>query len=140
MIHFQKIKGKFQPVYSSDHDKWNKVQEGIIYAMRYRSDRNYNHHKKLFAIAETIIENEPELSVWSNKKSHSLIKSTELELGYVNEIIHFDGKVTLEPESISFENWGQEKFQEFYDKAINLWAEKFGYTVEELENNYEGNL
>lgn len=136
MIHFIKSQGKFQPIYKSDLEKWEKIKEGVEYTMRYRSNRNSRHHAKLFAIARTIIANESTESIWNNKSEYTLIKSTELELGYVNQIVHFDGEITLEPESISFENWSQERFEEFYDKAIKLWSEKFGYDIEDLENNY----
>ena len=140
MIHFQKIKNKFQPVYKSDHDKWSKLHEGIIYTMRYKSDRNVRHHKKLFGIAKTIIENQSERSIWDNKEPYALIKATEIELGYVNEIVKFDGEIVFEPESINFEMWGQEKFEEFYDKAINLWCEKFDFDRNVLEMFSEDNL
>ena len=140
MIHFVKQSNKFQPLSPTDIDKWNKIKEGKVYVMRYRSDRNYEHHKKLFAIAKTIIENLSEDNLWHNKTDYSLIKSTEMELGYVKEIQHFNGEITLEPESINFENWGQEKFEQFYNDAIGYWANHFGYTVEELENNYWGNI
>jgi hypothetical protein len=135
MIHFVKSQGKFQPLSPSDLDKWNKIKESKVYCMRYRSDRNYEHHKKLFAIAQTIIANEPQESLWHEKEPIAFIKSTELILGFVKQIINFNGEITLEPESISFEEWGQERFEEFYNKAIDFWCEKFGYDRNILENN-----
>lgn len=136
MIHFMKIQGKFKPLSNSDNDRWNKIKENQIYCMRAKRDRNYMHHKKLFAIARLIIDTLPDGHVWENKQPYQLIKASEIPLGFVEEIIHLDGEVTLVPESINFEMWSQDKFEEFYNKVIKFWAEKFGYSVEDLENNH----
>lgn len=133
MIHFVKQDGQFIPLTKEDQATWNKIKEGKVYAMRYKGDRNVLHHRKLFAIAKMIIDNEPEGSMWENKTPYTLIKSTELQLGYVNQNITFDGEIIMEPESINFELWGQEKFEEFYDKALNFWAEHFGHDRNVLE-------
>ena len=133
MIHFTKQDGQFKPISKSDLETWEKLKEGKVYAMRYKSDRNYKHHCKLFAIARMIIDNESEESIWNNKTEYSLIKATEIELGYVNEIVRFNGEIDLEPESINFETWGQEKFEKFYTDAINYWSKHFGYDVEAMD-------
>ena len=138
MIHFVKTENQFRPIYKSDLDKWNKIKENQVYCMRAKRDRNYNHHKKLFAIAKLIIDNIAEGDVWENKQPYQLIKASEISLGFVEEIVHLDGEVTLIPESIDFEHWSQDKFEEFYNKVIPFWAEKFGYSIDDLENNYDG--
>lgn len=137
MIHFIKQDGKFKPVYKTDIDTWNKIPENKIYAMRYKRDRNAKHHRKLFAIANLIIQNSPEDSMWNNKTAYLLIKSTEMELGYVEEVLHMNGEITFEPQSINFESWGQDEFERFYEDAITYWCSHFGYERDVLENNYE---
>ncbi|MCK9282433.1 MAG: hypothetical protein M0P71_17600 [Melioribacteraceae bacterium] len=133
MIHFIKQHGQLKPVYKADLERWEKVKENIVYCMRAERDRNHKHHSKLFAIAQGIIDNLPDDNPWSNKESYQLIKASEIPLGYVEEIISLDGEVSLIPESISFEKWSQEKFEGFYNKVIQYWAEKFGDWVIEIE-------
>lgn len=134
MIHFQKKNNEFIPVSKSDIDRWNKVKENVTYCMRFKSDRNYLHHKKLFAIAKTIIENQPEDSLWENKQPYALIKSSELMLGYTNQIMDMNGKITIEPIGINFEEMSQELFERLYDDVINYWCSHFGYDRDTLEN------
>lgn len=135
MIHFCKQSGQFKPISKSDIDAWNKIKEGKVYCMRYRSDRNAAHHRKLYAIAEIIIANSTEGSVWENKTPYQLIKATEIPLGYVDEVITMSGEITFIPQSTDFEHWPQEIFEEFYDKAVDYWCSHFGYDREVLESN-----
>jgi hypothetical protein len=137
MIHFWKIDGQLKPAYASDVDAWSKIKEGKMYCMRYKSDRNYLHHKKLFAIAKLIIDNLPEGHVWEGKPPYILIKSTELELGYFEPVLRMNGKIEMQPESIDFEHWGQEKFEQFYEDTLNYWCTHFGFIREDLENNLD---
>ena len=137
MIHFVKQKDVFKPLSGIDIERWNKIKENVPYCMRAKRDRNYEHHKKLFAIAKNIIDNEPDGSPWENKQPYILIKSTEFELGYVTPIMRMNGKIDMEPESIDFEHWDQEKFEKFYDESLNYWSKHFGYDRKELENNSE---
>lgn len=137
MIHFTKLDGQFKPYYKSDLTTWEKLREGIIYTMRYKQDRNARHHRKLFAIAQLIIDNVPEGNPWEDKTPYQLIKATEIPLGYVDETITLSGEIIMMPQSISFEEWPQEIFEEFYNKAVNYWAGHFNYTIEDLENNFD---
>jgi len=133
MIHFKKIANQFHPVGESDLEKWEKLKQNVVYCMRAKQDRNAKHHRKLFAIAKSITGNLREDHPWSDKEPYQLIKASEIPLGFVNEIIDLDGEVHLIPESIDFENWGQEKFETFYNKVIPYWIEKFGEWVAEIE-------
>jgi hypothetical protein len=134
MIHFQKKNNEFVPVSKSDIDIWNKVKENVTYCMRFKSDRNYLHHKKLFAIAKTIIDNQPDGSLWENKQPYALIKSSELMLGYTNQIMDMNGKITIEPIGINFEEMSQELFEKLYEDVINYWCSHFGSDRDTLEN------
>lgn len=135
-IAIKKSNNSFVPVYNSDLTATQKIKDNVIYWVEIKKARNIKHHKKLFAIAKLIIANLPETNIWHNKTAHSLIKATEIELGYVKQKIKLSGEPYFEPESINFESWDEDKFSEFYDKAILLWAEKFEYELEDLENNF----
>jgi hypothetical protein len=133
MINFMKINGEFKPMYKADLERWEKIKENVSYCMRAERDRNAAHHSKLFSIAKEIIETLPEDDPWENKTPYQLIKASEIPLGYTEIVVSLDGTACLVPESISFENWKQEKFEEFYDKVIKYWAEKFGDWVYRIE-------
>ena len=140
MIFFIKTENQFRPVHKSDLDKWNKVKDNVVYCMRAKRDRNFRFHSKLFAIAKMIIDNIPEENPWSNKLPYQLIKASMIPLGFVEEIVSLDGEVSFIPESINFEDCGEDHFQEIYTAMIKYWADHFGYTVEELESNHDDYL
>ncbi|MBN2402015.1 MAG: hypothetical protein JXN64_06425 [Spirochaetes bacterium] len=136
-LHIVKTNSGIRPVYKSDHQNYDKLASGEIYICEIKNDRNYKHHKKLFAIAKMIIANLPDENIWANKEPYALIKASEIELGYVEQEFKLNGECIIKAESINFENWSQDKFEGFYDKALPLWADKFGYTVNQLESNHD---
>lgn len=135
-LHCKKINNSLMPVYKSDVEYFSKLKDNAVYAISVTLDRNYLHHKKLFAICKMIISNLPIENIWSNKEAYQLIKAVEEQLGYVIPQMNMKGEVKLEPESINFENWDQIKFSEFYQKAIPFLADYFGYTIDQLDDNY----
>jgi len=137
MIHFVKQSGQFKPMYLADLERWEKVKENTPYIMRAERDRNHRFHSLVFAVSKVVIENLPEDHIWSNKTPYALIKSIEIALGYVEQILTMEGEIILVPESISFEKWGQEKMEEFYNKFLLYISDKFGYNPEELLLNAE---
>lgn len=126
---------QLHPYYKSDIESWGKLKNNVVYLAEFKKPRNPEHHKKIFALANCVITNMSENSIWHNKEPYTLIKAIELELGYVEEKIKLGGEIYLEPESINFENWDQLKFQEFYNRAIPIMAEMIGCTIEDLETN-----
>lgn len=132
-IFFIKREGQFTPIYNSDSESYNKLKNNVQYCAEIKQPRNPEHHKKLFALSKCVIANLPESSIWQGKEPYALIKAIELQLGYVETMIKLTGEVLLIPESISFESWDQNKFAEFYIKAVPIMASMIGVSVEELE-------
>jgi hypothetical protein len=125
--------GRFTPLYNSDKEAYDKLKNNVQYMAKIKQPRNIKHHKLAFALAKCVIVNLPEDSIWSGKEPYALIKAIELQLGYVEPMVKLSGEVLLIPESISFESWGQDKFAEFYSKAVPILAAMINVTVEELE-------
>ena len=126
---------QLKPYYQSDMESFNNLKSNVVYMAEFKRPRNPEHHKKIFALAKCVTTNLPESAIWSGKEPYALIKAIELQLGYVETMIKLSGEVLLIPESISFESWDQEKFAEFYSKAVPILAKMIGVTSEELENN-----
>jgi len=126
---------QLKPYYQSDMEEFGKLKNNVVYMTEFKQPRNIKHHKLAFALAKCVIANLPETSAWQGKEPYALIKAIELQLGYVETIIKLSGEVLLIPESISFENWDQERFAEFYNKAILILANMINVTADELENN-----
>lgn len=132
-IFFIKRDGHFQPLYNSDQEAYNKLKNNVQYMAEIKQPRNPDHHRKIFALSKCVISNLPESSVWQGKEPYALIKAIELQTGYVETMVKLSGEVLLIPESISFESWDQEKFAEFYKKAVPILAGMIGVTIDELE-------
>ena len=124
-----------KPYYQSDENAFKELKKNQVYFVEIKKPRSIEHHKKIFALANCVIANLPETSIWHNKDAYTLIKAVELELGYVDQKIKLNGEVSHEPKSISFESLDQIEFQKLYDKAIVILAKMIDVTTEELESN-----
>jgi hypothetical protein len=134
-MNFIKRDNGFFPYYKLDVEQFQKLKNQQIYSCTVRQDNNPEFHAKIFAIATVVAENLPEDSPIYGADAYQFIKATEIELGFVKWITKLNGEKYPEPESISFENWDQLKREEFYSKALPLWARIIKVTIEELETN-----
>lgn len=112
-------KRQLQPEYRSDVDEVNKLRDDVVYKWDVKQERNYEFHKKLFALLNLAHKNlnDEYLKLWANFEHFRAIVT--MKAGYYEAIETEKGTIYL-PLSISFGNMDETQFQEFYDKICNI--------------------
>lgn len=134
--------GHFVPTWDSDKEKANKIRVGETRTYESKKSRNIKHHRKLFALFRLVLHYLPEdkrkkafEAGFRFKTEHDVLFYVKIKLGYIrNRAVTKQGNIIYEPDSISFENMGQDKFDEFYSKAVDTCIELLDATKELIEN------
>ena len=127
------------PMYDSDLDERKKLKLGSRVLCEIKRPRNYEFHKKFFALLRLTVDNLPESlhSVYHIYDTQDMLRSLKLDLGMA-EIINVGGREVYCPtDSISFAAMDETDFQVFYNQCENLILNKYlrGTRREELIEN-----
>lgn len=118
----------FHVVYASDREKVSKLSVAAMHKCTITQARNYEHHKKLFAILSVAVENGNDFINVDQVLHYVKLKSGHFDL------MEVAGDIYKIPKSIAFENMDQIDFNEFYNKTVGIIADYLGITPAELEN------
>ena len=126
------------PKYDSDLDEKHRLQIGSDVLCEITRPRNYEFHKKFFALIRLTFDNLPErlhhmLNVWSEE---DLLVCIKLDLGLASTIYH-GGREFIKPGSISFAAMDNEEFERFYNRALDLILSKYLRGVSHEQLNQE---
>lgn len=110
-------------------DEYKKINNGEVIIKVSEKPRNYEHHKKLFAIMQFCVDN----SDFTGSVDDFLV-AVKYEIGFVEHKKRIDGDDIILPKSINFEKAGQETFQQFYEKALNCMSNYMKMSVNDIEN------
>jgi len=107
-----------------------KIKLDTVVSCEIKRKRNYEHHKKFFALLNLVLENTEKYDTIDQ-----LLVEVKLRLGYVSTLI-VDGNICYTPKSISFAKMKQDTFNKFYSKTIDIVLKYFliGANKQELEN------
>jgi hypothetical protein len=114
------------PMYDSDLDEKKRLKIGETVLCKITKPRNYEFHKKFFALVRLTFDNLPEWivrdhNVYSLEDMLTLIK---LDLGFASLVQH--GEYTLVKEkSISFAKMDNTEFEKFYNRAVDIVLYKY---------------
>jgi len=119
----------------TDQESWKalKPKVGKTVATETKRARSPQHHRKFWAIMNTVFENQqtkfPDVD--------SMVDAIKIEIGHADIQLRLSGESVLIPRSISFHDLDQDKFNVFYKKAIECVCEFIipGATPEEV-NEY----
>jgi hypothetical protein len=114
------------PMYDSDSDEKHRLRVGDTVLCRITRPRNYEFHKKFFALVRLTYLNLPEhlheeLNVWSEE---DMLACMKLDLGYATTIF-YEGREIVKLGSISFAKMDDTEFQRFYDRCLFLVQYKY---------------
>ena len=87
---------------------------GDVVKTKMTKPRNYEHHKKAFALFTAVYENHP-----TYESVEQVLGEIKFRLGYLDRWV-IDGKSVFKLKSISFSAMGQAKFNKFYSRAIDI--------------------
>jgi hypothetical protein len=115
------------PLYPSDFDEKRKLKLGQDYKANITNPRNYEFHKKFFALMNIGHEN---TSLEMPFKTYR--KYVTQKAGYFKTYATHKG-VMIEADSISFASMTQDEFEELYSRVIDVIIKDIGSTTEEVE-------
>lgn len=123
------------PMYDSDYDEKQRLREGSVVKCSITLPRNYEFHKKFFALVRLTFQNLPErLHLMLNIHSEDdMLACLKLDLGYAN-IVYHGSRAVVVTKSISFASMDQHEFETFYDRCIDTILNKYlpGTTRQEI--------
>lgn len=129
------------PLYDSDFDMKKRLRVGSTVKCKVSNPRNYEHHKKFFALVRLTFDNLP-----SNLAEHCRVHNEEdmlrlfkRDLGYYTSTLNERGEREIEYQSISFSAMEQHEFERFYNQCIDLVLHKYlkGIDKEDLITEIE---
>jgi len=115
------------PLYPSDFDEKRKLKLGQDYKANITNPRNYEFHKKFFALMNIGHENTSLEMPFDTYRRYIIQKA-----GYFKSYATPKG-VYFEADSISFASMSQDKFEELYSRVIDVIIKDIGSTTEEVE-------
>lgn len=123
------------PMYDSDFDEKKKLKIGELYKCKIVKMRNYEHHKKYFALLNCAWEYQNEATCKHFKNTFELFRKTvEIAAGYCDLIYSIERKEWIEtPKSISFDKMDQLEFNELYNAVKDVLFTIFLKNISEEE-------
>lgn len=113
-IYLRKVNGAFVPDGEADQERCKRFKLGEVVRAKVSKPRNYEHHKKLFALLRFIAENSDIYN--TERKALTVLK---ILTGHVEFIADpRTGELVAQPDSISFEAMDQIEFSEWYENAV----------------------
>lgn len=106
------------PCYDSDMEAKKKLALGAFYWCDIKLARNYEFHKKFFALIKLAFDNLPEMLDERYPNLEALREDLLIRCGYTRRVLSRQGYVDV-AESIAFDKLGQTEFEEIYKKVWN---------------------
>tara|TARA_R110000782_G_scaffold263022_1_gene355478 strand:+ start:674 stop:1087 length:414 start_codon:yes stop_codon:yes gene_type:complete len=128
----KKLNNTFAIAYNTDYELAKKLKVGVEYQCEIKRPRNYNFHKKYFALLTMLFDNQERYS----NKDH-LRKDLTIEAGFYTVRKNLKGVEVYEANSISFASMKQESFDDLYSKTLDVIVKYFNFDKEEIINNVE---
>lgn len=107
--------GVLIPADSECIENMQKVKNGDTIMIEYKPKRNYQFHKRAFALLNLILQNQDHYKTVEN-----ILEVVKFRAGYFETIITHTGKKHYKTKSISFSEMDNLEFEEFYSKIIDV--------------------
>lgn len=121
------------PYTDEDVIELRRVGIGDILQAKALDQRNVQHHRKFFALIRVVYDNMPEQFdshfPTQDDLRHELIKRA----GFYKEYIDLKGKKQYRAESISFDSMGQKRFDDLYNRVLDVVVQWFLFDRDVLE-------
>ena len=121
------------PYTDEDAIELRQVGIGDILQAKALDQRNVQHHRKFFALIRVVYDNMPEQFdshfPTQDDLRHELIKRA----GFYKEYIDLKGNKQYRAESISFDSMGQKRFDDLYNRVLDVVVQWFLFDRDVLE-------
>ena len=129
------------PLYDSDYDLKKRLRVGSVVKCKVSNPRNYEHHKKFFALVRLTFDNLPSnlAEYFKVHNEEEMLRRFKRDLGYFKTSLNERGEKEIEYQSISFSAMEQHEFERFYNQCIDLVLYKYikGIDKEDLITEIE---
>lgn len=129
------------PLYDSDLDLKKRLKVGSVVKCKVSNPRNYEHHKKFFALVRLTFDNLPSnlAEYFKVHNEEDMLRRFKRDLGYFKTSLNERGEKEIEYQSISFSAMEQHEFERFYNQCIDLVLYKYlkGIDKEDLITEIE---
>ena len=115
------------PLYSSDLDEKRKLKIGETYQVDVKRPRNYQFHKKFFALLNIGWENTVVEMPFDTYR-----RWVTMRAGFY-KVYHTPKGELYEPESIAFSYMDDDTFSEVYDRVLNIILKDTGADKPDVE-------
>lgn len=109
------------PMYGSDMDEKRRLKVGETVLCEVTKPRNYEFHKKFFALVRLTFENLSERlsQMLSIRSEEDMLDCMKIGLGLYSSAWH-GGRQVVKPGSISFAKMDETDFEKFYNRAVDM--------------------
>lgn len=124
------------PKYESDREEYRKVKKGSEVVVSVGKERNYEFHKKFFALLSLTFDNLPE-RLHDELNIHSvddLLVRLKIDLGLYS-MARYGNQSIVVPGSISFSKMDEYEFEKFYRRCTHYILDNYlkGVNDKQLE-------
>lgn len=126
----KKSDNSFLIAFDSDYEKIQKWKVGDILKCVVTKPRNYEHHKKYFAMMNMVFDNQDHYTDFNHFRNDITIKA-----GFFDTHVDLDGVVQETAKSINFASMDQFEFQELYERTKDVICLYFNFTPESIKEN-----
>jgi len=131
-IHLVRTLSGFNPATNSDFELSKKIKLNEIYSYEFKRPRNYNFHKKFFALVKMVYENQEQYTNIEHLRKDLIIESGNYDLRY--DLL---GVEIREAKSISFAKMDEIQFNYLYNSVIDVIVKYFNFDKQEIIENIE---
>ena len=139
-IFCHRINNALYPAHDSDLEALKKIKAGETVRLNMKRVRNYQFHKKYFALLNYAFDvwDPPDVDVpvylrdaIPEKNFDRFRRDIIILAGFYETTVRLNGDVRVEAKSISFANMSEDEFEQLYDKTIDV-------IVKHCLRNYSG--
>lgn len=118
-----------KPSFDVDMEVYIKIPVGETWEIEYKKVRNYEFHKKFFALIKLAFDNQE-----AYKLINSMREDLIIHAGYSYEDTNFiTGEVKTKAKSIAFQNMDEIEFSKLYESVKNVISQWLGLENENID-------
>lgn len=108
-------------MYDSDYDEKQRLKVGDTVLCSIKRPRNYEFHKKFFALLRLTVTNLPHLIQQQMKifTEEDMLDCLKVDLGLYTTVLH-GGKQIIKTGSISFAKMDESEFERFFQRSVDV--------------------
>ena len=128
-----KMNGALYPASENDQELLKKIKSGEPTKVKLTRVRNYEFHKKYFALLNFAYDYWEPATECAEKNFDRFRKDCIILAGFHDSYVRLDGSTRIEPKSVSFASMSEDEFEDLYTKTIDV-------IVKYVLKNYSGDM